>query len=68
MSVKQILKSQEIITVVPGVQKARADKACLEGQISPMAPASILRTHSDTTTYLDTESASLLAEATIRSM
>jgi glucosamine-6-phosphate deaminase len=68
MSVRQILKSEEIIAVVPGAQKARAVKACLEGEIGPMAPASILRTHSNTTTYLDTESASLLTEATIRSM
>jgi glucosamine-6-phosphate deaminase len=68
MSVKQILKSQEIIAVVPGAQKALAVRACLEGEISPMAPASILRTHSNTTTYLDTESASLLTEATTRSV
>jgi glucosamine-6-phosphate deaminase len=68
MSVKQILKSKEIIAVVPGSQKARAVKACLEGEISPMAPASILRTHPNTTTYLDTESASLLTEATTRSI
>jgi glucosamine-6-phosphate deaminase len=67
MSVKQILKSQEIIAVVPGAQKALAVRACLEGEISSMAPASILRTHSNTTTYLDTESASLLTEATTRS-
>jgi glucosamine-6-phosphate deaminase len=60
MSVKQILKSKEIIAVVPGAQKARAVKASLEGEISPTAPASILRTHSNTTIYLDTESASLL--------
>lgn len=68
MSVKQILKSAEIIAVVPGSQKARAVKACLEGDIDPMAPASILRTHPNTTTYLDTESASLLTEATTRSL
>lgn len=68
MSVKQILKSHEIIAVVPGAQKARAVKACLEGEISPMAPASILRTHSSATTYLDTESAALLAPATTRSV
>ena len=67
MSVKQILKANEIIAVVPGARKARAVKACLEGQISPLAPASILRTHSNTTAYLDTDSASLLTEATIRS-
>jgi glucosamine-6-phosphate deaminase len=67
MSVKQILKSSEIITIVPGSRKANAVKACLEGEISPMAPASILRTHSNTTIYLDTDSASLLTESTIRS-
>ena len=68
MSVKQILKSKEIIAVVPGAQKARAVKACLEGEITSMAPASILRTHPNTTTYLDTESASLLTEATTRAV
>jgi glucosamine-6-phosphate deaminase len=68
MSVKQILKSKEIIAVVPGAQKARAVKACLEGKVSPLAPASILREHSNTTIYLDTESASLLTESTIRSI
>src|ERR1700743_1685039 len=66
MSVKQILKSREIIAVVPGPQKARAVKDCLEGEISPMAPASILRTHPNTTVYLDADSASLLTETTIR--
>jgi glucosamine-6-phosphate deaminase len=68
MSVKQILKSNEIITIVPGSRKARAVKACLEGEISPLAPASILRTHANTSIYLDTDSASLLTEATIRSV
>lgn len=68
MSVKQILKSKEIIAVVPGAQKAKAVKACLEGEIGPMAPASVLRTHANTTIYLDTESASLLTEATTPSI
>jgi glucosamine-6-phosphate deaminase len=68
MSVKQILKSEEIIAVVPGAQKAPAVKACLEGDVSPMAPASVLRTHSNTTIYLDPESASLLTESTVRSI
>jgi glucosamine-6-phosphate deaminase len=68
MSVKQILKSKEIIAIVPGAQKAPAVRACLEGQVSPVAPASILRTHANTTIYLDTESASLLTEATTRSV
>jgi glucosamine-6-phosphate deaminase len=61
MSVRQILRSQEIIVVVPDTRKARAVKACLEGDISPMMPASILRTHPNATIYLDTDSAALLS-------
>lgn len=60
MSARQILKSKEILAVVPDRRKARAVKACVEGQISPMVPASILRRHSNATIYLDTDSASLL--------
>jgi len=61
MSVRQILKAKELLVVVPDARKARAVKACLEGEINPMAPASVLRTHHDTTVYLDTNSASLLS-------
>jgi len=60
MSAKQILKAQEILAVVPDKRKAQAVKACVEGEISPMAPASILRRHRNATLYLDTNSASLL--------
>ena len=61
MSAKQILKAKEILAVVPDKRKAQAIKACFEGEISPMAPASILRRHSNATVYLDTNSASLLS-------
>ena len=60
MSVQQMLKSREIIAVVPEARKANAVKACIEGEISPSAPASMLRTHPSTTVFLDTESAALL--------
>jgi glucosamine-6-phosphate deaminase len=63
MSARQILKAEEILAVVPGTRKAAAVKACLEGPISPMAPASILRTHLNATIYLDTDSAALLGPA-----
>ena len=63
MSVRQILKAREILAVVPDTRKAQAVKACFEGDISPMAPASILRTHPNATVYLDTNSASLLSPA-----
>lgn len=65
MSIRQILKAAEIICVVPDARKANAVKACLEGEISPMAPASILRTHANTTIYLDQHSAALLNDATL---
>jgi glucosamine-6-phosphate deaminase len=64
MSVKQILKAKEIICIVPDARKAEAVRACFEGDISPMAPASILRTHPNTTVYLDPYSAALLKPAT----
>lgn len=65
MSVRQILKSQAIISVVPDGRKARAVNACFEGPVTPMAPASVLRTHANATIYLDKQSASLLSPATL---
>jgi glucosamine-6-phosphate deaminase len=63
MSVRQILASREIICVVPDARKADAVKACFEGAVSPLAPASILQTHANTTVYLDQDSAGLLDPA-----
>jgi glucosamine-6-phosphate deaminase len=63
MSIRQILKAKEVLAVVPDSRKAPAVKACFEGEISPLAPASILRTHPNATVYLDRESASLLSPA-----
>lgn len=60
MSAKQILKARDILAVVPGKHKAEAIKKCFEGEIRPMAPASILRTHPNATIYLDRASASRL--------
>lgn len=63
MSVRQILKARKILAVVPDRRKAKAVATCFEGEISPMAPASILRTHPDATVYLDKNSASELSPA-----
>lgn len=60
MSPRQIMKAHEIISVVPDKRKARAVKLCLEGEISPKIPASILRRHANLTLYVDRDSASLL--------
>jgi glucosamine-6-phosphate deaminase len=60
MSVRQILKAERILCVVPDERKARAVRECLEEAVSPLRPASILRTHPRTTLYLDRASASRL--------
>jgi glucosamine-6-phosphate deaminase len=60
MSIRQMLRAKEIIAIVPEARKARAVQACLEEEISPMAPASALRNHANTTLYLDRDSAALL--------
>ena len=61
MSVRQILKSNEIICVVPGAQKAAAVRAALERPISSEVPASVLRTHPRASIFLDQDSASQLS-------
>lgn len=62
ISIRQLLKSREIICVVPDARKAHAVERCIAGPVSPMAPASILQTHPHTTVYLDTASAALLPQ------
>ncbi len=65
MSICQILKAKEIVSIVPDARKAAAVQRCFEGEISPLAPASILRTHPAATIYLDWDSASLLSASTL---
>lgn len=68
MTVRQILKSKEIICVVPDARKAQAVAKCFEGEISPLAPASILRTHPNTSVYLDQDSSRLLRPESIAAL
>jgi len=60
LTVPQIMKCAEIISVVPDLRKAKAVKDALSGPLSERCPASILRTHPRATLYLDRDSASLL--------
>jgi glucosamine-6-phosphate deaminase len=62
MSIAQILKSHEILCIVPDERKARAVRDCLELEVSAEHPASALRRHPRTTVYLDGPSASLLQD------
>jgi glucosamine-6-phosphate deaminase len=61
MSIRQILRSAEILAVVPDARKAPAVRDCLEGPVSRDHPASILQRHPRTTVYLDPPAAALLA-------
>lgn len=60
MSIRQIMRSKNIICIVPDARKAEAVKNCLEGNISPYNPASILREHERASLFLDRNSAKLL--------
>lgn len=60
MSIQQILKAHHILCIVPDQRKAEAVKACVEMDVSPMRPASILRQHPSVKLYLDRESSALL--------
>jgi glucosamine-6-phosphate deaminase len=64
MSIRQIMKARKILCIVPDQRKAQAVKACLEGPVSPLAPASMLQQHPDVTIFLDPASASLLTQPT----
>ena len=60
MSINQIMKSKHIICSIPDERKAKAVKNCLENEVSPLFPASILQEHPSCELYLDKASASLL--------
>jgi len=61
MSVKQIMRSKQIICTVPDQRKAQAVKNTLEQPVSNLYPASILQQHSNCSIFLDKPSASLLS-------
>ena len=60
MSIKQILKSRNILCIVPDERKAEAVRASVKLEVSPQHPASILQRHERVTLYLDPHSSSLL--------
>ncbi|HMJ70289.1 MAG TPA: glucosamine-6-phosphate deaminase [Cyclobacteriaceae bacterium] len=62
MSIKQILKSENIIAVVPEQRKAKAVQLTIESEIGPTVPASAMRRHANTTLFLDRDSSSLLKQ------
>jgi len=61
MSIRQIMVSRTIVCTVPDQRKAPAVRDTLEGEVTNLVPASILREHGDCHLLLDTPAASLLA-------
>jgi glucosamine-6-phosphate deaminase len=61
MSIRQIMKSRNIVCTVADQRKAAAVQGALEGEISNACPASILRTHPSCWIFLDAPAASLLS-------
>ena len=60
LTVPALMSGKELYCIVPAKTKANAVKATLMGEITDTCPASVLRTHSNATLYLDPDSASLI--------
>lgn len=63
MSIRQIMKSELIVLSAPDARKAKAVRDAIEGEVTPLHPASILQRHPKAVLFLDPASASLLAKA-----
>lgn len=55
LTIPRLLAADALFCVVPGAYKRNAAKAALLGPVSTDCPASILRTHSNCTVFLDPE-------------
>jgi glucosamine-6-phosphate deaminase len=60
VTIPAILGSKRIFCVVPSSTKARAIREGFLGAVSSQCPASMLRTHSNTTVFLDQDAAHML--------
>jgi glucosamine-6-phosphate deaminase len=65
MTIRQLMKAEHVICIVPDTRKAKAIRACFGGDVSPLFPASILQRHPNAIIYLDPESSSLLPQAKV---
>lgn len=66
MSIRQIMKSKRIVCTVPDLRKAVAVQKTVEGPITNLTPASVLRNHSACTLFLDSAAASLLSQTSLK--
>jgi len=68
MSIRQMMKADELLVIVPDARKALAVNASVEGDITALVPASIIRTHPNVTLFLDEPAASRLRPETLRKL
>ncbi len=68
MTCSQIMKCKTIISVVPYAVKAEAVYQTLTSELSPLVPATLLKTHADFHLYCDADSASLLTDEIKRTL
>jgi len=61
MSVRQVMKAARLVCSVPDLRKADAVKRVVEGEVTSLCPASILKRHPDCLLLLDRASASKLS-------
>ena len=60
LTVPALMSGKELYCIVPAPTKAKAVYETLMGEITPLCPASVLRTHKCATLYLDGDSSSLI--------
>ena len=60
MGIGSIMQAKKILIIALGKNKAQAIKQLINGNVTPMCPASVLQFHTDVTLMLDRDAASLL--------
>lgn len=60
MGIGSIMQAKKILIIALGTNKAKAIKQLIDGNVTPMCPASVLQFHTDVTLMLDKAAASLL--------
>ena len=60
MGVNSIMKAKKIVLIATGEAKAVAIKATVDGEVTPMCPASVLKNHKDAILLIDKAAAKLL--------
>ena len=62
MSCREIMRARALVNTVPDTRKAKAVALAIEGPITNMVPATIMRNHPEYHVFLDAEAASQLKE------